>query len=108
MSETKPQNLKTIRWNEAEWERVRETAEAVGLTRSEFVRRATLAAMHLPSALCGALFSAHNAASVPSSSVKKRVAKQADSAEGLGIARLGDSPRPHASMPQGNGRGLAP
>lgn len=94
MSEAKSDWPKTIRWNNEEWERVAEIAAAVGLTRAEFIRRATLAAMALPHALCAREISAHNAASAPSSSVKKRVAKQAGSAEGMGVARLGDSPRP--------------
>ena len=87
-------NIKNIRWDDAEWHRIRETAEAVGLTRAEFIRRATLAAMALPHALCAREASAHNAASAPGSSSKKRVAKQAGSDEEMGVARLGDSPRP--------------
>ncbi|WP_157077029.1 hypothetical protein [Curvibacter delicatus] len=36
--------MKPIRWREADWERVSEVAKSVGLSRSEFVRSASLRA----------------------------------------------------------------
>lgn len=73
--------IKTVRWDDAEWARVGEIANSVGLTRSAFVRRATRAALLLPSALCGPNFGAHNATSDPSDPLRKRSPKEIDSLE---------------------------
>lgn len=75
------ENIKTLRWEPAHWLRVGEVANSVGLTRSEFIRRATQAAMVLPSALCGVQSTPHNAASDPSGPLRKRQAKRAGDLE---------------------------
>lgn len=55
-------NLKAMRWDDELWQQVQASAHSVGLKRSEFIRRATLAAMALPHALCGVRSTPHNAA----------------------------------------------
>ena len=57
-----PAKKQGLRWDEESWEQVQKVAESVGLKRSEFIRRATLAAMALPHALCGVRSTPHNAA----------------------------------------------
>lgn len=51
-----------LRWDDQTWAQIQRSAESVGMSRSEFIRRATLAAMALPHALCGVRSTPHNAA----------------------------------------------
>ena len=100
MSETKPHNLKTIRWDDTEWDRIGETAQAVGLTRSEFVRRAAAAAMAFPAALCAPNFGAHNAGSGRIVPLKTKSRKSPQETSETKISEGGDSQN---SMPLSDG-----
>ena len=102
MNEKPKTNMKNLRWDDAEWERIRETAAAVGLTRSEFIRRAAVAAMAFPSALCAPNFGAHNAASGRSAPLKSKSRKSPTETAETSISQGGDS---QGTMPLSDGDG---
>lgn len=51
-----------LRWDDQTWAQIQRSAESVGMSRSEFIRRATHAAMALPHALLGVGTTPNNAA----------------------------------------------
>ena len=80
---------RTLRWEDESWEQIGKIAQSVGLTRSEFIRRATLAAAALPHALSGQAFSPLNAASDTGTHSRNGLRKQAGSQnEGGGKATI--------------------
>ena len=92
MSDTKSKsNMRNFRWDDAEWERIAATAKAVGLTRSEFIRRAAAAAMAFPAALCAPNFGAHNAASGRFVPLKTKSRKSPQETPETKISEGGDS-----------------